>query len=315
MSNSPIEAARSRHPLADVVARTGITIPAGRGPLVTVRCPMPAHGHPDRTPSMRLDLQRERWWCFACSPTDTDGTPKAGDVIDWVSRTEGVDWRGAIEILDSRRPLTNAWAGAPVYAQPHAGHMVGEAEPPNLGRTTTVRVQRALEAAWIFYTTGDLHHQGIRYLADRGIDVGMLERHNRRFEVGHTPARAGALVDWMRDRGFDDDELVDSGLAHRGPEGSFVSDFYRHRVLIPVRDTARNLSGFIGRNVGDSRWPKYMNPPRTLRYDKSVDLYQPLPAPEQPAGRVVVVEGTLDAMAIAAAAIQVGRSDWHCPLT
>jgi DNA primase len=40
-----------------------------------------------------------------------------------------------------------------------------------------------------------------------------------------------------------------------------------------------------------------------------------LPAPEQPAGRVIVVEGTLDAMAIAAAAIRVGRSDWYCPVT
>jgi DNA primase len=30
---------------------------------------------------------------------------------------------------------------------------------------------------------------------------------------------------------------------------------------------------------------------------------------------VIVVEGTLDAMAIAVAAIQVGRSDWYCPVT
>jgi DNA primase len=255
---------------------------------------MPAHGHPDRTPSMRLDLQRHRWWCFGCSPTDTDGTPKAGDVIDWVSRSEGVDWRAAIEILDSRRPLTNAWADAPLSPRPHGAQMVGQADPPHLGRTTTIRVQRALDAAWIFYTTGELHHRGIRYLADRGIDVEILERHNRRFEVGHTPTRADALIDWMRHRGFTDDELVDAGLAHRHPERHGLTEFYRHRVLIPVRDSERNLAGFIGRNIGDPRWPKYTNPPRTLRYDKSVNLYQPLPAPEQPAGRVIVVEGTLD---------------------
>jgi DNA primase len=75
------------------------------------------------------------------------------------------------------------------------------------------------------------------------------------------------------------------------------------------------LAGSIGRNVGDARWPKYKNPPHTIRYDKSVDLYQPLLAPEQPHGQVIVVEGVIDALAIAVAAIRVGRSDWFCPIT
>jgi DNA primase len=50
-------------------------------------------------------------------------------------------------------------------------------------------------------------------------------------------------------------------------------------------------------------------------YDKSVNLYQPLPPPRHPDGRVVVVEGTLDAMAIAVAAIQSGVARYFCPVT
>ena len=69
-----------------------------------------------------------------------------------------------------------------------------------------------------------------------------------------------------------------------------------------MRDTERNLSGFIGRSVRDSRWPKYKNPPATHTYEKSVNLYQPLPAPRRSDGHIIVVEGTLDAMAIAVAA-------------
>jgi DNA primase len=119
----------------------------------------------------------------------------------------------------------------------------------------------------------------------------------------------------MRRRGFADDELVDAGLAHRRLGDRHLTDFYRNRVLIPVRDQQDKLVGFIGRNVGDGRWPKYKNPPHTSRYDKSVDLYQPLPAPQQPHGQVIVVEGVIDAMAIAVAAIRVGWSDWYCPIT
>jgi DNA primase len=82
----------------------------------------------------------------------------------------------------------------------------------------------------------------------------------------------------MRRRGFNDDELVDAGVAHRRPGDGHLTDFYRNRVLIPVRDQEDMLAGFIGRNVGDARWPKYKNPPHTIRYDKSIDLFQPLPA-------------------------------------
>jgi DNA primase len=72
----------------------------------------------------------------------------------------------------------------------------------------------------------------------------------------------------------------------------------------------------VGRNVGDDRWPKYKNPPRTHAYNKSVNLYQPLPAPTAGRrGQVVVVEGTLDAMAIAVAAVQSGRAGQFCRVT
>jgi DNA primase len=243
----------------------------------------------------------------------------SGDVIDWVSQTEQVDWKAAIEILDSGRLLTNAWAGTQATAR-SPGRPVGDtawqSEPPDLARTPSYRVQAALEMAWMYYTGTERHRRGSAYLARRGIhDVELLERHNHRFEVGHTPDQPTGLVDWMRRRGFVDGELVDAGLAHRRVGGSHVADFYRQRVLIPVRDQGDKLVGFIGRNLGEGRWPKYKNPPHTVRYDKSIHLYQPLPAPDQPHGHVVVVEGVIDAMAIAVAAIRTSRSDWYCPIT
>ena len=64
VSPSPIEGAKARHSIAGVAARTGLDVRVRAGALVTVRCPMPSHGHPDRTPSLRLDLQSHQWWCF-----------------------------------------------------------------------------------------------------------------------------------------------------------------------------------------------------------------------------------------------------------
>jgi DNA primase len=319
---SPIEEAKTRHRLVEVARRTGLPVYEGQGGSVTVRCPMLSHGHPDRTPSMRLHLDSDVWFCFACSPRKPDGNPVGADVIEWVRRSEGVGWREAVAVLDSGCPLTHAWAGGGDAgvgrhsgAEPgHGNGASGAVERPDVGRTPAERVRQVLRAAWAHYSCDALHERADAYLAGRGIEVRWLEEQTGRREVGHTPARPDGLVKRLSQLGFSADELVDAGLARRNPGGSRLDDYYRQRVLIPVRGGTGQITGFIGRNVGDPRWPKYKNPPRTHLYDKSVNLYQPLPPPAAD-GQVVVVEGTLDAMAIAVAAIQAGSGDLFCPVT
>ena len=89
---SPIEAARARHSLDDVARRAGINLYRTSG-SVMVRCPLPSHGHFDRSPSLQLHLDDGIWHCFGCGQT--------GDVVEWVCQSEGVGWRQAIRILDS----------------------------------------------------------------------------------------------------------------------------------------------------------------------------------------------------------------------
>jgi DNA primase len=191
----------------------------------------------------------------------------------------------------------------------------GQVDYPDLSRTPAARVFDAPAAAWSYYSSGSLHERGVAYLTRRGIDVTVLEAHTGRDEVGHTAASPDGLVTAMLAEGFAIDELVDAGLAHRGVDGR-VTDFYRQRVLIPIRDEHSRVCGLVGRNVGDERWPKYKNPPRTQVYDKSVNLYHPLPAPTAGSrGQVIVVEGTLDAMAIAVAAIRSGAAGQFWPVT
>jgi DNA primase len=317
---SPIEEARARHSLADVARRTGIDLYRASG-SVMAHCPLPSHGHFDRSPSLRLHLDDGIWHCFGCGQT--------GDVVEWVCQSEGVRWGEAIRILDSGRTLTRAWTSGEL-ASPRLDSPSGQPTPtaparpfetprqadyPDMSRTAAARVFDALATAWTYYSRSRLHERGAAYLTRRGIDVAVLEAHTRLDEVGHSPSNPDGLVNALRTDGFTDDELVDAGLAHRYADGR-VTDFYRQRVLIPIRDQQSRVCGLVGRNVGDDRWPKYKNPPRTHAYDKSVNLYQPLPAPT--AGRwsqVVVVEGTLDAMAIAVAAVRSGTAGQFCPVT
>jgi len=302
---SPIQAARARHHLAEIAQRTGIHLPTHTGSL-TVRCPLATHGHPDHSPSMRLYLDDDRYYCFGCSAK--------GDVVDWVTQTEHVSIPAAIAILDSAKPLTNAWAGhTPAARQPE--HRAQQPDRPDLTRTPAVRVLAALQAAWEHYSTPAARAQAAAYLTGRGIHIDVLEARSGHTEAGHTPQGANQVTDALRAQGFSDDELVDAGLAHRHSYGA-LTDFYRDRLLIPVRDDQHRVIGIVGRNTADQdRWPKYKNPPRTTIYDKSVDLYQPLPNPTHPDGHVIVVEGTLDAIAVAVAAIRTHQDHLYCPLT
>jgi DNA primase len=305
-TRSPIVEARARHSLAEVAARTGIELAATTGNL-SVRCPLPSHGHPDRTPSMRLYLDDDRYYCFGCGAK--------GDAIQWVRDAIGCGIAEAIRALESGEAFPNAWAGRPFdrggpsSRAPQPGAL---GELPDRSRTPAGVVTELVRLAWARCMTASLHRLGAAYLANRGIEVGVLEAFTGRAEVGHTPDSTGGIVAPLLGDGFGEDALVDAGLATRRGDGCLV-DFYHHRVLVPLYE-GETLVGLIGRNVGSPRAPKYKNPPRTLLYDKSVTLYQPLPAPS-PEGLVLVVEGTLDAMAIAVAALRAGQADRYCPLT
>ena len=93
-------------------------------------------------------------------------------------------------------------------------------------------------------------------------------------------------------------------------------DTYRGRIIIPVTNNTGRINGFIGRDVtGDDRAPKYRNPTRTPTFNKSRILYRPTHHALAADANVVVVEGVLDALAIAAAAARRGVMDRFAPCT
>jgi DNA primase len=302
-------AVRSAHRLAEVARRTGYPVDAASGDVM-VCCPV----HDDRTPSMVLHLDTDRYHCFGCGAT--------GDVVQWVRDIYRVGVADAVRMLaQSGRlpapPDTDGRAGVgPVMAGPRA-------DAPDPSRTTRERVLAALEAAWRYYSYGALHWEGVAYLLSRGIDVAALEGEVGGPVIGRTPFKAAdQFVTRMRERGFTADELVDAGLARRtsarsAGEPPKVIDFYRRRFVVPVRDGQGRVIGLVGRYGGDARAdgvPKYLNPPRTVVYDKAEALYRPSNLRLDSDGQVVVVEGTIDALAVAAAAAKAGFSSKFAPV-
>jgi DNA primase len=188
---------------------------------------------------------------------------------------------------------------------------------PHLPRISTDRGYEINQVAWEHFATPVATKFAQSYLARRrGIDLAALREFSGGAPVvGYARTGWTTLVSRLHDKGVSDDELLASDLAQLTGTGDLV-DTCRGRIIIPVTDDAGQINGFIGRDVtGDYRAPKYRNPTRTATFNKSTILYRPTHHILAADANVVIVEGVLDALAIAAAAARRGEMDRFAPCT
>ena len=125
-----------------------------------------------------------------------------------------------------------------------------------------------------------------------------------RFGLGFAPGDTGAIDEGARDRRR---RLWQHGILLRRDRDTFLPRF-RERLMFPIRDADGTVIGFGGRTIapGDgARGPKYLNSPASAGFDKGRVLYglhEALRASAAP-GRLVIVEGYLDVVALAGAGV------------
>jgi len=153
-------------------------------------------------------------------------------------------------------------------------------------------------------------------LRDRGLaDLAVATPAGLRWRVGHAPGGPGrtALVEHLRRCGFAAEEMVAAGLAtpaHQGTRsgadrgwwGNGVGDVLRHRLVVPLVD-AGGVVGFTARRLSDDNpaVPKWVNTATTALYRKGEHLLGLAQQGDQLTagrGRVVLVEGAVDAIAV-----------------
>ncbi|MFN8639676.1 MAG: DNA primase [Dehalococcoidia bacterium] len=242
------------------------------GRTYKARCPF----HNERTPSFTVDPERGTWHCFGACST-------GGDVIGFVQRAEGLDFREALRVCAERAGI--------------------ELRPPTQRdrelREANERLLQANEAAAIFYQSQLLGPGGadaLAYFEKRGIDATTRQT----WQLGYAPAGWRSLVEHLTARGFTEGDLVAAGLAVEGEDrarGAY--DRFRDRVIFPTRDARGRMIGFGARALRPEDEPKYLNTPQTPLFDKGASLYGIDRAAEEArrADRVIVVEGYMDVIA------------------
>jgi DNA primase len=273
MSLSPqwLDELRSRITLSGVIGRTTRLTKAGRE--FKACCPF----HNEKSPSFTVNDEKGFYHCFGCGAH--------GDAIRWLTDQRGLSFLDAVKELAGE-------AGMEVPApDPHFARAAEQ-------RDSLHDVTTAAQKWFVESLAGPEGEKARAYLATRGFDAHTVER----FGFGYAPEGRQALKQALSR--FPETKLIEAGLRI-AVEDKEPYDRFRGRLMLPIEDARGRVIAFGGRilDKGKTDAPKYLNSPDTPLFDKGRTLYnlhRAGPASRQ-SGRLIVVEGYMDVIALAAA--------------
>lgn len=244
------------------------------GTRFTGLCPF----HSEKTPSFSVSPDMQFWYCFGCN--------EGGDVISFVMRIEGMDFPEALQMLAKK-----------------AGVQIDSYDPKASSEKQRL-IQINTWAAKFFHEVLLKSPQAERaraYVEQRGLADETVEG----FMIGYSPDSWDATMEFLRKKGFRDEEIFKAGLAAKKERGTGYFDRFRGRLMFPIRDVHGNVVAFTGRIMPkadgseDIEAAKYVNTQQTLVYNKSAILFGLDKARQaiRKEGLSVVVEGNMDVIA------------------
>ena len=266
-----LEQLRARVPLSEVVGRRVKLIRAGRE--MKACCPF----HNENTPSFYVNDDKAFYHCFGCGAH--------GDVIEFLMEQGGQDFRGAVEEL----------AGM-------AGLDLPEESPEQRERAKAAKGLHdvaAMAEDWFRKKLGSIEGKDARaYVERRALTPETVST----FGLGFAPDSRGALANAID---APVEKLTAAGLLVQPDDTARDPyDRFRGRLMFPIHDMRGRTVGFGGRILGQGE-PKYLNSPDGPLFDKGRLLYNLNRAapPARKSGRLVIVEGYMDVIALAQAGL------------
>jgi DNA primase len=228
--------------------------------------------HSEKTPSFTVSPGKQFYHCFGCGAH--------GTAIGFVMEYSGLGFVDAVKDL---------------------AQSVGVSVPEVRSAEGQRRAAQSQDLYAVLLTATHHYRQrlkeaprGIEYLKSRGLSGEIA----RRFGIGYAPENWHSLAAAFSDYS-DSPALLAAGLVKQAEDGRRY-DLFRDRIMFPIVDVRGNVIGFGGRVLGQGE-PKYLNSPESPVFEKGRELYGLYQARRavREAGRVLVVEGYMDVVALA----------------
>jgi len=208
------------------------------------KCPF----HNEKTPSFFVSPDRGSYYCFGCGAS--------GDIFTFVEEFEGLDFKGALKLLADKAGVV-----LETYTK-EAKEAKGEKE----------KLYEIMEEAAKFFENNLVaNKEALGYLKARGLEDKTIKD----FRIGFAILDWRKLYEYLKSKGFTDNEIEKAGLAKKPEEaGKAMYDRFRGRVMFPISDSSGRIIAFSGRIlVDDGKSAKYLNSPETPIFNKSSVLF------------------------------------------
>lgn len=260
-----LDALRRANPIENIVGNYVHIQRRGKNYLCS--CPF----HSEKTPSCTIFTETQTFYCFGC------GT--GGDVITFTMKMENLDFVETLKLLAQRSGLE-----MPVFA----------GNPNNSQLKTRIYEMNRLSAN--FFYNNLIHgndRTGIEYFLQRRITPQTIKKYG----LGYAPDGWTNLVKFLNSKGYSNDEIVSAGLGGISQKTGNIYDKFVKRVIFPIIDVRKNVIGFGGRILDDSK-PKYLNTAETLVFDKGNNLFSLNFAKNSKNKKMILCEGYMDVIAV-----------------
>lgn len=227
--------------------------------------------HNEKSPSFAVSPDKQIFHCFGCGV--------GGNVIHFISKIEGINFRESIELLAER-----------------ANIVLPKLE--NVGDNKTQELKEKIYQ--INKETAYFYHENLykptakmaqEYVKKRKLNNSTLKE----FLIGYS-GNFNELYNFLKSKGFSDEAILASDLVNKNDRGQYI-DRFRHRLMFPIQDVRGRIIAFGGRVLDDSK-PKYINSPENLVYIKGRHLFGLYNAKKHDTKKILIVEGYMDVISL-----------------
>ncbi|WP_283590609.1 DNA primase [Turicimonas muris] len=237
--------------------------------------------HNEKTSSFSVSRQKQFYHCFGCG--------EHGNAISFLMKYEGLDFTSAVEKLAQENGLQVRYEGNPVKRNPEAPRLVdlmGKAQEYYRSKLQT-------------------NPSALKYITDRGLTAETIEK----FGIGFAPDNWRNLSEIFGSANTK--YLIEAGLQREGKNGNEPYDFFRNRLMFPIRNVRGQVIAFSARTM-TSEEPKYINTGETPIFKKGSEVFGLYEAQRfiREKNRAIVVEGQMDVIQLS----QAGFKEACAPL-
>jgi DNA primase len=230
--------------------------------------------HSEKTPSFVVSPERQIWHCFgACN--------EGGDIFKFLMKWDNISFYEAAQILAEE-------AGIKLE--------ISKTKDNTFNQKSRIYTINQIAADFYAYLLNEhkIGEKARQYLKLRGVS----EKTTNHFQLGYSPNSWDSLLKYLLKKGYNSQEILDSGLGVKSGGGR-VYDRFRSRIMFPLNTSRGEVIGFGGRTlIKSQKEAKYINTPETLVYKKREHLYglQFAQNKIREKKEVIVMEGEFDAI-------------------